>query len=308
MPSLPIRIATRASPLALAQAEMVAAALRGRHGLAPGDVVLVKITTSGDRVRDLRLAEVGGKGLFTKEIEEALLGGTADIAVHSMKDVETHLPDGLDIAALMEREDPRDVLISSMAAPSIRALPDGARLGTSSLRRGAIARSLRPDLEIVTLRGNVGTRLARLDEGVADATLLARAGLNRLGLEPANGFTIEIEEMLPAVAQGAIGIEIREGDTATRDLVAPLGHEPTRIAVTAERALLAALDGSCRTPIAALATQRGTELDLRALIARPDGSRVVRAGERGPASEPARLGEIVARRLLASAGPGFLDR
>jgi hydroxymethylbilane synthase len=307
MSSRVIRIATRASPLALAQARIVVEALRRRHGLDERDLELVRITTSGDAARHRRLSEIGGKGLFTKEIEEALVSGAADLAVHSMKDMETRLPDGLAVAALAEREDPRDVLVSVTGARTVSALPAGAVLGTSSLRRAALVRALRPDIVIVPLRGNVETRLGRVAKGGIDATLLARAGLNRLGIEPANASPLDIDEVLPAVAQGAIGIETRADDRRMRELVEPLDHQPTRLAVTAERALLAALDGSCRTPIAALATLEAGAIRLRALVARPDGSTVHRVDVSGPEDDAAALGRSAGSRLLSLAGPGFLD-
>ncbi|NND49378.1 MAG: hydroxymethylbilane synthase [Rhizobiales bacterium] len=307
MAQSPIRIATRGSPLALAQARLVARLLCERHDLAPETVEILKITTSGDAIRDRRLSDIGGKGLFTKEISEALIEGSADLAVHSMKDVETRLPEGLEIAALLEREDPRDVLIANNGARAIADLPKSSILGTASLRRGALVKALRPDIQIETLRGNVQTRLAKLEAGSVDATLLAKAGLNRLGLEPANSSAIEPAEMLPAVAQGAIGIEIRKSDERLRALITPLDHAPTRQAVTAERALLAALDGSCRTPIAALATTNGEVLHLNALIAKPDGSAVHRAQSHGAPEDAQSLGHSLGEELKQLAGPGFLD-
>lgn len=303
----PIRIATRGSPLALAQAHLVARLLCEHHGLSPDNVEIIEIRTSGDAIRDRKLSEIGGKGLFTKEIEEALFEDRADLAVHSMKDVETFLPEGLKIAALLEREDPRDVLISNSGADAIAALPQGAVVGTASLRRAALVKALRPDIEIATLRGNVQTRLAKLDAGTVDATLLAKAGLNRLGLEPERSSPIDTDEMLPAVAQGAIGIEIRKSDERLHTLVAPLNHPPTDQAVTAERALLASLDGSCRTPIAALATLQSGQLFLRALIAKPDGSAVHRAEMHGVPADASALGHSLGQRLKVTAGPGFLD-
>ncbi len=303
-----VRIGTRGSPLALAQAEMVKAGLARTHAeLAPeGAIEIVVIKTTGDQVQDRALSEIGGKGLFTKEIEEALIDGRIDLAVHSMKDVPTHLPDGLEIACLLEREDPRDVLISSKGS-SIATLPKGAVVGSASLRRQAQLLALRPDLKIVTLRGNVGTRLNKLAQGDADATLLALAGLKRLGKADVATAILGMTEMLPAVAQGAIGIEIRATDRRMHGLLAPLHHAATEAAVTAERACLAELEGSCRTPIAAHAelTSDG-QLHLRALIAKPDGSQLHRDERSGPAAQAAEIGRDSGRCLKSLAGPDFL--
>lgn len=298
-------IATRASPLALAQAELVKAALTSAN---PGlDVSLARVKTSGDRFTDRPLSEIGGKGLFTKEIEEALLDGRADIAVHSMKDVATELPGGLIIPSIMEREDPRDVLIArDPSVKRIGGLPDGARIGTASLRRAAQARSIRPDIEIVLLRGNVATRLEKIRQGHAEATFLALAGLNRLGVDGV-GTVLEPDDMLPAVGQGAIGIQCREDDARVRALLAPLDHAGTHACVRAERALLAALDGSCRTPIAALATLGDDKLSLRAMVAAPDGSRRFDAARDGAADDAAALGADAGRELRGRAGDAFLD-
>lgn len=304
---LPVRIGTRGSPLALVQAEMVRGCLMAHHPHLgdEGGIEIVVIKTTGDQVQDRPLSEIGGKGLFTKEIEEALLDGRIDLAVHSMKDVPTLLHDGLEIACLLKREDPRDALISTVGS-SIATLPTGAVVGTASLRRQAQIKALRPDLAIVPLRGNVGTRLAKIERGEAAATLLALAGLKRLGKENAASAILSIEEMLPAVAQGAIGIEIRSDDRATRDLLAPCNDRETQIVVAAERACLAELEGSCRTPIAAFAELQGNELHLRALIALPDGSQVHRDDRRGDAGDPAALGRAAGRHLKALAGPRFL--
>ena len=273
-----LRVGTRGSPLALAQANLVVAGLARTGAADAGRAEVVVISTAGDRIQDRPLAEVGGKGLFTKAIEQALLDGAIDMAVHSMKDVPTVLPDGLEIACFLPREDPRDVLFG---APSIAALARGAVLGTSSLRRQAQVRNLRPDIAVKPLRGNVQTRLRKLAEGEADATLLAAAGLRRLGMEDSGGTTLAVEEMLPAVAQGAVGIEIRADDDAVRQRLSPLGDADTRIAVTCERALLAALDGSCRTPIAALAVIEGEALWLRGAVLTPDGSQRLRCRAAG---------------------------
>lgn len=303
----PVRIGTRGSPLALVQAEIVKAGLIAHHPelAADGAIEIVVIKTTGDQVQDRPLSEIGGKGLFTKEIEEALLDGRIDLAVHSMKDVPTALYEGLEIACLLKREDPRDVLISPVAS-SIATLPRGAVVGTASLRRQAQVKALRPDLVIVPLRGNVGTRLAKIERGEAAATLLALAGLKRLGKADAAQAILSVEEMLPAVAQGAIGIEIRRDDRVTRALLEPCNDRATQIAVTAERACLAELEGSCRTPIAAFAELQGNELRLRSLIALPDGSAVHRDDRRGDAGEPAALGRAAGRHLKALAGPRFL--
>nr|WP_298686765.1 hydroxymethylbilane synthase [uncultured Dongia sp.] len=303
-----VRIGTRGSPLALAQAEMVKAALAAAHApLAQhGAIEIVIIKTTGDQIQDRALSEIGGKGLFTKEIEEALLADAIDLAVHSMKDVPTRLPDGLEICCLLEREDPRDVLISR-SGNSIATLPQGAVIGSASLRRQAQLLALRPDLKVVTLRGNVGTRLAKLAKGDADATLLALAGLKRLGKADVATAILDMTEMLPAVAQGAIGIEIRAADRRMRDLLQPLHHRATEIAVTAERACLAELEGSCRTPIAAYAEIAADgQLHLRALIAKPDGSAVHRDARQGPVADAERLGRDSGRYLKSLAGPDFL--
>lgn len=303
-----INIGTRGSPLALAQAEMTKAALLGAHpALKPDDITIVPIKTTGDKVQDRTLSEIGGKGLFTKEIEEALIDGRVDLAVHSMKDMPTFLPEGLVIAAMLEREDPRDVLISPVA-DSIASLPHGAVIGTAALRRQAQLLAIRPDLKVQPLRGNVGTRLDKLARGEATATLLALAGLKRLGRVDAATAILSTDVMLPAVAQGAIGIEIRLNDARMGPLVAAINHQPTTIAVTAERAMLAVLDGSCRTPIAGYAEIFGTQLRLRGLIALPDGSESHRTEETGNATleGAAALGRAVGEKLKALAGPSFL--
>ena len=301
----PLRIGSRGSPLALAQSESVRAALAALH---PGlEIEIETIRTSGDRFIDRDLSEIGGKGLFTKEIEEALIAGGIDIAVHSMKDVPTWLPDGLGIFCLLEREDPRDVFISSIAS-GLGGLEPGATVGTASLRRKAQILHSRPDLVVVPLRGNVHTRIEKIKRGEADATLLALAGLKRLGIAEGAGAVLETDEMLPAVAQGAIGIECRAEDARARELIAPLNHVPTVARVTAERAALAALDGSCRTPIAALAEFDGAgALALKVLIAKPDGSALFDTRRRGPAAEAEAMGKDAGRELRQTAGPGFFD-
>ena len=302
----PLRIGTRGSPLALAQASEVRAALIAAHpelDAAPPEIVAIK--TTGDRVTERPLSELGGKGLFTKEIEEALLAGAVDLAVHSMKDVPTALPQGLDIACLLPREDPRDALISG-AVPSLAALPRGAVVGTASLRRKAQILHARPELTVVNLRGNVETRIRKIAEGAADATLLALAGLRRLGLAEVANAVLEPDEMMPAVAQGAIGVECRLADETVLALLAELDHAETARCIAAERGLLAALDGSCRTPIAALATLvEKDQVSLRAMVLRPDGSEVHQTSRRGAATDAAAMGRDAGEELKARAGPNF---
>ncbi len=301
-----LTIGTRGSPLARVQTEDVARRLMAaRPELAEsGALEIIIISTTGDRIQDRPLAEIGGKGLFTKEIEEALVDRRIDLAVHSMKDVETALPRGLTIAAILPREDPRDVLIADDAV-RLADLPQGARVGTASLRRRAQLLALRPDLEVTPFRGNVDTRLRKLADGIVDATILALAGLRRLGREGYEERAIAVEEMLPAVAQGAVGIECREGDEDVRALLASLEDAPSAREVACERALLAALDGSCRTPIAGLARVVGDRLALSALIATPDGTSVHRAWRSGSAAEAEALGRDAGIELRAAGGPGF---
>ena len=289
----PLRIGTRASPLALTQAGMVRAAFAAAHGLPDDAFAIVPLTTSGDRIQDRALAEVGGKALWTKELDRALLAGDIDCAVHSMKDVETIRPVAIAIAAMLPRADVRDRLIGAAA---IDALPPGARVGTSSPRRSAQLLAARPDLRLVLFRGNVATRLARLDAGEAEATLLAAAGLDRLG-HPGVGTPIAIEAMLPAPAQGAIGIECRADDAALRARLAAIDHPPTSAAVTIERALLAALGADCRSPVAALATCEGDPATLRATLYAIDGQTHVSGMLTGGDD----LGERLAVDLLARA-------
>lgn len=266
-----ITIGTRGSPLALAQAAEVRAQLCAALGLPVEAVRILPIRTTGDRVTDRSLSEIGGKGLFTKEIDEALLSGAVDIAVHSAKDLPTRLPETIEIAACLERQDVRDAFLSPVAG-RLEDLKPGAVLGTSSLRRRAMALRLRPDLKVVELRGNVETRMKKLASGVADATLLAMAGLNRLGLADRAASAIPVENWLPAVGQGAIAITVRADDDASRARVAAIAHRPTGIALTAERAFLTVLDGSCRTPIGGLARLDGERLTFDGIIVRPDGS------------------------------------
>ena len=276
-----IRIGTRGSPLALVQARAVEALLRAAH--PDRDTEIVVIRTTGDKVRDRPLAEIGGKGLFTKELDAALVAGDISCAVHSMKDMETALADGIAVGAVLPREDPRDAFLSPVAG-SIAGLPEGAVVGTTSLRRQAQILERRPDLSVVTFRGNVDTRLSKLRAGEVQATLLALAGLNRLGRDDVGAVPLQPDEMLPAAAQGAVAVTVRTGDTAMADAVAMLDDPATNVCVTAERAFLAALDGTCKTPIAALARPAGAgEIRLRGLVATPDGS-LVRAGARTAAA------------------------
>lgn len=300
------RIGTRGSPLALAQANDVRARLIAAHGLDPDDVTIVVIKTSGDIILDRPLSEAGGKGLFTKEIEEALIEGSIDLAVHSMKDVPTALPEGLEISTILAREDVRDAFIS-LKYRALAELPAGAVVGTSSLRRQAQVRRLRPDLQVVDFRGNVQTRLKKLADGVADATFLAMAGLNRLGMADRATSAISTADMLPAVAQGAVGIEIRGNDARTRAALEPLDHGATAICVRAERAFLAKLDGSCRTPIAGLAELDGDALSFRGAILTPDGVACHEAARDGLASDAAAIGAAAGAALLGVAGPEFFD-
>ncbi len=303
-----IRIGTRASPLALAQANETRARLLAAHaGLSAPDVEIVPLSTRGDRIVDKPLAEIGGKGLFTEEIENGLLDGSLDLAVHSLKDMPTELPSGLEIVCVLPREDVRDAFVCNIA-DSLGKLPQGARVGTASLRRQAQILRMRPDLRVSPLRGNVQTRLRKLEEGEADATLLAMAGLNRLDMAHVVTAVFSPDEMLPAVAQGAIGIEVRSGDSRIRDLLAPLNDEETATCVSAERALLRALDGSCRTPIAAHARYGGEGvLHLRAEILLPDGSQFFAAEREGARSDAERLGLDAGGELRAAAGPEFFD-
>lgn len=291
-----IRIATRQSQLALWQAEHVARRLTQAGVRAP--VTLVKLTTQGDRILDAPLAKIGGKGLFTKELEQALLEGRADLAVHSMKDVTVTLPAGLHIGAILEREDPRDAFVAPAYA-GLEALPAGACVGTSSLRRQSQLRARYPTLDVRTLRGNVNTRLKKLDAGEFDAVILAAAGLKRLGLGARIRAYLGPELMLSAVGQGAIGIECRRDDARVNALIAPLHHADTGVCLAAERALNARLEGGCQVPIGAYATRDGARLHLRAFVGSPDGARLLFAHGDGDADAPETLGIAVAERLLA---------
>jgi hydroxymethylbilane synthase len=301
-----LRIGTRGSPLALVQARTVRSRLAAAIGVSEDTIELVVIRTTGDTIQDRPLAEEGGKGLFTKEIEEALLEKRIDLAVHSAKDMPTLLPEGLILAACLEREDPRDVFISRKAR-TLAELPRGASLGTTSPRRQAIAKRARPDLNVVPLRGNVETRLRKLDSGEVDATLLALAGLKRLGLVEHATNIMSAEEFLPAVGQGAIGIEARAGDSRICDILARIDHADTSTAIACERAFLAALDGSCKTPIAGHATISGNAVQFRGLIARPDGSAAHDISGTGTRKDAATIGTDAGRELKHRAGPGFFD-
>jgi hydroxymethylbilane synthase len=307
MASRPLCIGTRGSLMALYQAGLVRDRLAAAHAdlAAEGAIELVVIRTTGDRVQDRRLAEIGGKGLFTKEIEEALFDRRVDLAVHSLKDVETRLPEGLDIVCVLPRDDPRDAFLSTQSA-TFAGLPHGAVVGTASLRRRAQLLRRRPDLRVVPFRGNADTRLRKLDAGEVDATLLALSGLQRLGLVARVGEVLPPSVMLPAVGQGALAIECRSDHEEARRLLAPL-HDPASAAcVAAERAMLAALDGSCRTPIAGLATIDGNVLTLEGLLIAPDGDSEWRARLSGPSDDAATIGIDVGARLRRDAGPGFV--
>ena len=305
-PGKPIRIGTRGSPLALAQAHETRERLMTAHGLPEAAFEIVVIKTTGDRITDRPLSEIGGKGLFTTEIEEALLAGGIDLAVHSMKDMPNGLPTGLTIPCLLPREDVRDAFVSLTHA-SLAEMPEGAVVGTSSLRRRAQLLNRRPDLNIVEFRGNVQTRLRKLADGVAQATFLACAGLHRLGQSQVIRAAISPDEMLPAIAQGAIGIEARGDDAAAEALLAPINHAPTATRLAAERAFLAALDGSCRTPIGGLAEIAGEDLRFRGEIIRPDGSERLATERRGPPADAAAMGTDAAEELRSRAGPGFFE-
>ncbi len=299
-----LRIATRQSPLALWQAHYVKAALAlAQPGL---QVDILGMTTRGDKILDTPLAKIGGKGLFVKELETALLQGEADIAVHSMKDVPMEFPQGLELGVICEREDPRDAFVSNRFE-SLEQLPLGARLGTSSLRRQCQLRALRPDLEVLDLRGNVNTRLRKLDEGQYDAIILAAAGLKRLDLDERIASCLCVVQSLPAGGQGAVGIELRAGDNLTLERLETLGHEPSARCVTAERALNARLQGGCQVPIACYAIERDGALWLRGLVGRIDGSTMIRAEAEGSLEQPEALGREVAQSLLEQGAGDILE-
>jgi hydroxymethylbilane synthase len=296
----PFRIGSRASPLALAQVELTIAALQAAHGWSREVMRIVTVTTSGDRIQDRALADLGGKALWTKELDRALLLSEIDCAVHSMKDVETIRPESIRIAAMLPRAAVEDRLIG---AASIDALPQGALVGTASPRRSAQLRALRPDLRITLLRGNVATRLARVEAGEIDATLLAAAGLNRLD-QPNVGATVPTDVMLPAVSQGAVGIECRADDERTAGLLAAIGDPATQLCVSAERALLLALGGSCHSPIGALARMSGSDVHLRAQVLLEDGSEQVSGEALLPSGEPTGAANL-AQQLLDQASPAL---
>lgn len=300
------RIGTRGSKLALRQAAELCERLKQAHPelAAPDALETVVIRTTGDQITDRSLADIGGKGLFTKELEEALKDRRIDLAVHSLKDMPAPLPDGLAIACHLPREDSRDALIAPKAR-SLMELPHGASVGTSSPRRQAQLLHARPDLKIVPLRGNVDTRLAKIAAGIADATVLALAGLKRLGREHDATAILSTEEMLPAAAQGVIAIEIRAEDVKARTLLAAIDHRPTAICASAERALLETLDGTCRTPIAALATLDGNRLTLDAMVLSPDGQICHRLKRSTTTSRARELGHETGEALRALAGPSF---
>lgn len=301
-----IRIGTRGSVLALAQAAEARARLMAAHGLPEEAFAIEVISTSGDRIQDRPLSEAGGKGLFTKEIEEALLSGRIDLAVHSSKDVATRLPDGLELSAFLPREDARDAFIGRTAR-TIADLPHGATVGSASLRRQALLLGKRPDLKLVLFRGNVQTRLDKLAEGKVDGTLLAYAGLKRVGRTDVVTDLMSLEDFPPAPGQGAICIESRSGDDEIAALVAPLNHAGTAAALACERAFLAALDGSCRTPIAGYARVDGNRLAFSGMILRPDGSEAHSIAREGDAADAAAIGAEAGETVRAKAGPKFFE-
>ncbi|WP_116086094.1 hydroxymethylbilane synthase [Tropicimonas sp. IMCC34011] len=306
-PDRPLRIGTRGSPLALAQAYETRDRLMAAHDLPETAFAIVPIRTTGDRVIDRPLKEIGGKGLFTREIEQQLLTGGIDIAVHSMKDMPSEQPAGLVLDTYLPREDPRDAFVT-LTGSAFDDLPQGSVVGTSSLRRRAQVLNKRPDLTVVEFRGNVQTRLKKLEDGVAGATFLACAGLSRLGMgDEVPRQPVPVRSMLPAVAQGAIGIERRIGDEDIARLLAAIHHEETGLLLAAERAFLATLDGSCETPIAGLAEFEDGALRLTGEVLRPDGSEAIGETQVAPVEDGAELGRAMALRLLEQAGPGFFD-
>ena len=304
MPNNVIRIATRKSQLALWQAEYVAATLKQHH--ADLEIELVKMTTQGDKILDTPLAKVGGKGLFVKELEVGMLEGQADIAVHSMKDVPVELPDGLHLAVICPREDPRDAFVSN-EHETFYNLPQGARVGTSSLRRQCQLKAARPDLEILDLRGNVNTRLGKLDNGDYDAIILAAAGLIRLGMEDRIREKLSPELSMPAIGQGAVGIECRVDDPRVNELIKPLHDNETALRVTAERAMNARLNGGCQVPIAGFAELSHGALMLKGLVGEPDGSTILRSEIAGPTENAEEMGEVLAEDLLARGADKILE-
>ncbi len=299
-----IRIATRKSPLAMWQAEYVRDRLMEIH--PDLTVELLGMSTQGDKILDSPLAKIGGKGLFVKELEQRMLEGDADIAVHSMKDVPVEFPEGLHLSVICEREDPRDAFVSNHYA-SLEDLPQNAKVGTSSMRRQSQIRAIRPDLQIIDLRGNVNTRLRKLDEGNYDAIILAAAGLIRLGFEERITQTLETDVSLPAIGQGAVGIECRSNDERINNLIAPLNHAETRTRVLAERAMNNRLEGGCQVPIAGHSVLENGELYLRGLVGSPDGNTMVRAERRGPADTAEAMGTDLADELLANGAREILQ-
>ncbi len=298
-----VRIATRKSPLALWQAEFVKAQLQAFH---PGlQVELIKMSTQGDKILDTPLAKVGGKGLFVKELEVGMLNGEADIAVHSMKDVPVEFPEGLHLAVICQREDPRDAFVSN-TYKTLEELPQGARVGTSSLRRQCQLRAMRPDLQILDLRGNVNSRLQKLDDGQYDAIILAAAGLIRLEFQQRITQFLEPTVSLPAVGQGAVGIECRVDDERIHRLIAPLNHQITATCVFAERAMNARLEGGCQVPIAGYATIDHGVMVMHALVGRPDGKQVIRASISGKPEDAIELGQVIADDLLSQGADAIL--
>jgi hydroxymethylbilane synthase len=306
MQTKPFRIGTRGSPLALAQAHETRARLMAAHGLPEDMFEIVVLSTKGDRITDRALSEIGGKGLFTEEIEAQLFSGDLDFAVHSTKDMATRLPDGLELAAFLPREDPRDAFVGR-TAPTLLELPQGATVGSASLRRQAQLRRLRPDLNVIVFRGQVDTRLRKLADGEADATLLAYAGLKRIAKEHVATQILDPELFLPAPAQGAICVEARVGDRRIADLLATINDPLTSEAVTCERSFLAVLDGSCRTPIAGYAVSDGGRIRFRGMILTPDGSLCHETTIEGAASDAAELGARAGHTVRAAAGTGFFD-
>jgi hydroxymethylbilane synthase len=299
-----IKIGTRGSALALAQAHETRARLMAANGLTEDAFSIEAISTSGDRIQDRPLSEVGGKGLFTKEIEEALLDSRIDLAVHSSKDMPTHLPDGLELSAFLEREDARDAFVGR-SVKSMLDLPKGAKIGSSSLRRQALLKRMRPDLDVVMFRGNVPTRLRKVEEGQVDGTILAYAGLKRLGMESAVTELLPLDTFPPAPGQGAIGLETRIGDAAVAALLAPVNHRETAAALACERAFLAVLDGSCRTPIAGYAKVLGQRISFHGMILTPDGMTMHELRNDGPAADAVRLGREAGAAIRAAAGRDF---
>lgn len=299
-----IRIGTRGSKLALIQSEWIKSKIQDQHPHVRVELTIIK--TTGDKILDSPLSKIGGKGLFVKEIEDALLQSRVDLAVHSMKDVPAELPDGLMLAAFPEREDPRDALISAGNVP-IDGLPLKAKLGTSSLRRAAQILHIRPDLEIAPLRGNVDTRLGKLDGGGLDCIILATAGLKRMGLENRISQVIPTDKILPAIAQGALGLETRRDDEQTIGIIDFLNHEPTQIAVAAERAFLKKLEGGCQVPIAGLALLENGQLRFTGMVAEIDGTRIIQDQIFGDEKDAARIGETLAGKLLEKGARKILD-